>query len=138
LSILVSFRKRTFIFGKWRKLEAAHPGPILEGVGASEPAKAGTPNVCSPGFSRFVWRFASNLTLDELPLRRIRPPLLMPTLVVDRSRVKINRAIAQFRCANEVGLVGFGAAAACGLIDFAADVGPVGFNVAMSVEHGEH
>jgi hypothetical protein len=44
------------------------PGPIHEGVGAPEPAKAGTPNVCSPGFSRFVWRLTSKVSLHELAL----------------------------------------------------------------------
>jgi len=29
-------------------------------------AWARTPNVCSPGFSRFVWRFTSKVSLHEL------------------------------------------------------------------------
>jgi hypothetical protein len=32
-------------------------------------AWAGTPNVWSPGFSRFVWRFTSKVGLHELALR---------------------------------------------------------------------
>jgi hypothetical protein len=50
------------------KEERAGAGPIHEGVGAPEPAKAGTPNVWSPGFSRFVWRFTSKVGLHELAL----------------------------------------------------------------------
>jgi hypothetical protein len=48
-----------------------HPGPIHEGVGAPEPAKAGTPNVWRPGFSRFVWRFTSKVGLHELALTHL-------------------------------------------------------------------
>ena len=33
-------------------------------------ARAGTPNVWSPGFSRFVWRFTRNVSLQELALAK--------------------------------------------------------------------
>jgi len=58
--------------------------------------------------------------------------------MVNRGGVKIDRAIAELRCADEVRVVGFCAAAARGFIHFAANVSPVGFSVAVAVEDGEH
>jgi lysophospholipase L1-like esterase len=50
------------------KNDHAETGPIHEGMAGSGPAKAGTPSVWSPGFSRFVSRFTSKVSLHDLAL----------------------------------------------------------------------
>ena len=91
-------------------------------------------------FTRIVVLVPMKLcVLGEDRIRRSWPAaLLSPAFEVHSRRIDEDRSVAQLCCADERRIVGFRSVAAGFRVHFAADIRPVWFCMAVSIQHGEH